>query len=129
MRAEPIPSQLTTTQRPLKTVKRDPLVICDWRTINPDEIAKVFYRSPSDICGEYMAESCMILPPKEPSKQKWYWLPEQTPDDVLIIKIADTQTDVEAGVAGGCAHVSPVVHGTEDEEARASIEVRVMAFW
>lgn len=72
----------------------------------------------------------MILPPKDASKQKWYWMPEQTPDDVLIIKIGDTQSEVENGIAGDIPHVSPVVNGVEDvQEARTSIEVRVLAFW
>ncbi|KAK4498095.1 hypothetical protein PRZ48_010751 [Zasmidium cellare] len=116
--------------RPLKPVKRDPLVVCDYRTIDQNEIAEVFYRSPSDVCDEYLASACMVLPPKDASKQKWYWMPEQTPDDVLIIKLGDMESDVDAGVAGGIPHVSPVVNGTEDiQEARSSIEVRVLAFW
>lgn len=111
--------------RPLKTVKRDPLVICDWRTVDQSEVVEALYRSPSEIRDEYMVSACMILPPKDVSKQKWYWLPQQTPEDVLVIKIGDT----EEGAAGGCPHVSPIVHGTEDQEARSSVEVRVLAFW
>ena len=76
-----------------------------------------------------MMASWGLLPPKEPSKQKWYWMPEQQPDELLIIKFADTAAEKNPSVAGGCPHLSPEIPGTEDEEPRLSIEARVLAFW
>jgi hypothetical protein len=70
-------------------------------------------------------------PPKTPQTQHWYWMPEQQPDEVLILKFADTAADSEhPEMAGGCLHGSPQIPGTEgEEEARCSIECRVLAFW
>ena len=55
---------------------------------------------------------------------------DQMPDDVLILKFADTLSERDSKVASMCAHCSPVVHGVrEEEEPRMSVEARVMAFW
>lgn len=57
------------------------------------------------------------------SKQvRWYWIPEQQPDEVLIIKFADTAAELDPSIARCCAHGSAVASGTEAEEARSSIE-------
>ena len=117
--------------RPVERVKRDPLAVLDWRTLDKSELETMRYRALSDINsdGEYAMEAWAVLPPKEPGSQNWYWVPNQTDEDVLIIKFADTASEGDEGVAGGCAHSSPIVPGTEGEEARCSIECRVLAFW
>lgn len=56
-------------------------------------------------------------------------MPDQKPDEVLIIKFADTAADGNPNIAGGSPHSSPEVEGTEDAEPRNSIECRVLAFW
>lgn len=63
-----------------------------------------------------------------------YWVPEQKPDEVTILKFADTagvtsDNKYSEETAMGSLHLSPVVEGTEEEEFRASIDVRVFAFW
>ena len=71
----------------------------------------------------------LMLPPKDPSRAQFYWMPEQTPDDVLIFKFADTAAETDPTIAACSPHASPVILGTEDEERRMSIECRVLAFW
>ena len=56
-------------------------------------------------------------------------MPDQKPDEVLILKFADTAADSDPNIAGGCPHGSPEVEGTEDAEPRNSVECRVLAFW
>ena len=117
--------------RPVKTVKRDPLAVCDYRTLDKSELVRDEYRAISEgnPDGEYMMEYWAVLPPKDPSKVQYYWMPEQNPDEVLILKFADTAADTDSNIAMCCAHGSPAIPGTEDEEPRRSIECRVLAFW
>ena len=46
---------------------------------------------------------------------------EQTPDEVLLFKIYDTDTEVRAR---GVAHTAVLVEGTEELSPRQSIEMR-----
>lgn len=74
-------------------------------------------------------EQYTALPPKHPERQKWYWIPEQQPHEVLIIKFCDSAAEYDEDVAAACVHISPIVPGTEEEEVRRSIEARVYVFW
>lgn len=75
----------------------------------------------------------MLKPPQtEQTQPRWFWLPEQNPDEVLVIKLADSHAGRVGQdgrmVAGSTAHGSPDMGGAEGEP-RESIEVRVIAFW
>lgn len=90
------------------------------------ELATMGLRIPSDT-GDYVVEQWAALPPKKPESHRWYWVPEQQPDDVAIIKFADTaESDT---IAGGCVHGSPWVIGAEEQACRESVECRVYVFW
>ncbi|KXS94001.1 hypothetical protein AC578_3105 [Pseudocercospora eumusae] len=121
--------------RPIKTVQRDPIVVCDSRTNDRNELAPVDFRALSEVkeSAEYSMQALMGLPPKYPEKQKWYWIPHQTPEDVLFIKFSDSAAGTISGygtpIAPGCLHTSAIVPGTEDLEVRESVEARVYAFW
>lgn len=118
--------------RPIKPVKRDPIAACDWRTIDKqNELKHMSYRATSGVTdnGEYVLEGVLGTPPQHPVKQKWYWVPDQRPDEVAILKFADTASDSNPEIAQGCLHLSPIVEGTENEQHRESIDVRVFAFW
>jgi GA4 desaturase len=118
-------------QRPVEEVRRDPLAVCDVRSANRSEWEASSVRAISNVTknGEYHLQSLLILPPREPDQQKWYWAPHQRPDEVLIVKAADTAADEDSTISPGCPHVSPIVPGTESEPPRCSIECRVIAFW
>ena len=117
--------------RPVRTVRRDPLAVCDWRSLDKNDLVRFDFRALSDSTesGEFMMEAWSVMPPKEPAKMRWCWMPEQQPDEVLIIKFADTAAEDDPSISGGCPHCSPIVPGTEDGEPRWSIEARVLAFW
>jgi GA4 desaturase len=123
--------KLTYTQRPLKIVKRDPLAVCDWRTLDESDIIRTENRKPSDVntSGSYLGEAVGGLPPKRPETQRWYWSPNQEPNEITIIKFADTASEEDGNIAGGCLHCSPILPGTDDEEPRSSVETRVYLFW
>lgn len=118
-------------QRPLRAVKRDPLALSDWRSLDKSDIINTENRKPSNIneSGSYIGEAVGGLPPKNSAGQRWYWLPQQRADEIAIIKFADTASDEDETVAGGCLHCSPVIPGTDNEELRSSIETRVYLFW
>lgn len=118
--------------RPIKTVKRDPLAVADWRTTDRDTLIPIEYRATSNVLesGEYMLEQVTQSPKAKDSQQRWYCKPTQAPDDVLILKFADTATENDAKLAAGCIHCSPIIHGIpSNTEPRMSVEARVMAFW
>lgn len=117
--------------RPIKTVKRDPLVVCDYRSLDKDDLSRHQYRAlgEQNESGEYMMEYWSVAPPKDVTQPRWYWMPEQIPDEVLIIKFADTAADSDSSIAKCCPHAAAVIAGTEEEEPRSSVECRVLAFW
>ncbi|KAF7188080.1 Gibberellin cluster GA4 desaturase [Pseudocercospora fuligena] len=117
--------------RPTKTVKRDGLAVSDWRCLDESEIEPFSYRSPSNVTesGEFFREGSMLLPPKKPEQQKWYTMTGQQPHEVLILKLGDTAADADPGIAKAAAHCAPRIEGQENEEARSSVECRVLVFW
>jgi len=128
---DPIRYAAYSVWRPIKPVKRDPLAVADWRTTDVATFQPVEYRATSNVLasGEYMLEQLTQTPDAKESGQKWYCKTDQQPDDVLILKFADTAAEGNPELSGGCAHCSPVLQGVENEEPRMSVEARVMAFW
>ena len=67
---------------------------------------------------------------KQKEQMKWDFVPEQKPDEVLILKFENTTAERDGRIAGGCPHGNPLLIGAEDEvEPRLSVECRVLAFW
>jgi hypothetical protein len=70
-----------------------------------------------------------MLQAKNTASQKWCYIKEQGPDEVLFIQFFDSHAKKEGRVVG-VPHGSPVLVGKEDEEElRESIEVRCLAVW
>ena len=65
--------RLIISQRPIKPVQRDPIVVCDSRTNDKNELAPVEFRALSEMTEshDYSMQASMGLPPKNPEKQKW----------------------------------------------------------
>ncbi|KAK0283526.1 hypothetical protein LTR35_001940 [Friedmanniomyces endolithicus] len=58
----------------------------------------------------------------------WYYLPDQQPDEVLVVQLSDTASlGPGATVGGGTAHASPDLRDAGCGDARESVEVRVIA--
>lgn len=79
--------------------------------------------------AEYAMEALMATPPKMPEQQKWYWMSEQGPEDVLIVKFADSAATDDGNIASGCIHTSPIIEAGDDEHVRESVEARIYVFW
>ena len=58
-------------------------------------------------------------------KHRWYYLGQQTPEEVMLIKCFDSKVD---GRARRVPHSAFVDASTEHESARESIEVRALVF-
>ena len=103
----------------------------DYRSIEKSELVETDFRVPSALTedGEYIVKAWLHTPPKDPKALKWYWMPEQKPNEVLFIKFSDSASAEDENEAAGCIHCSPIIPGTEDEEARQSVECRVYVFW
>jgi hypothetical protein len=113
--------------RPLKRVTRDPIAVLDYTTAQPDKWKPFDYRS-TGYKGDYLLEACSINAPERTEQQKWYYVSEQALDEVMLIKFADSESEVNPEVAKGCGHGSPEVVGQKGD-TRESVEARVLAFW
>ncbi|KAK8071842.1 GA4 desaturase [Apiospora saccharicola] len=103
-------------KRALRTVKRDPIAVYDWRSLDKQsDLVPTENRKPSEINAT-------------PQNQHCYCIPKQIPEEVTIIKFAASASE-DPAVAAGCLHGSPEVPGTEEEETRCSVETRVYLFW
>lgn len=122
---------LTRPERPLKTVKRDPIAVLDYRSIDKSELAITDFRVPSEMTedGEYIVKAWLHTPPKNVGNLRWYYMPEQKPDEICIIKFCDSASAEDESIAAGCIHCSPVLPGVKNEVKRESVETRVYCFW
>jgi hypothetical protein len=113
--------------RPIKTIRRDPLGICDATSVKAGELVKLKRLYPDGKTGENVVVKA-AAEEKMGCQHVWYWMSGQTPQEVLMIKIFDSEDeDWEGGekVRVG-PHCSFHLEGTEEEAVRESIEVRVV---
>lgn len=105
--------------RPLKTITKDPLAVCDWTSVNPksDWIANrlVFPHGWHELGKVAHSE-----------KHKWYYLNRQKPNEPLVFKQFDSD-EVEKGCYT-LAHSAFVDPDYVDDNARESIEIKMFAF-
>lgn len=100
-------------------VKTWPLAMCDARTIASDDLiaSDLVYR---DKVGETYAFS------SNPA-HRWLYYPELQPDEVLLLKIFDSQEDGTARLTAHTAFDDPTFG--PNAPPRRSIEVRTLVFW
>ncbi|KAJ5682750.1 hypothetical protein N7462_005915 [Penicillium macrosclerotiorum] len=105
--------------RPLKTVQRDPLAVCDWRTLDwqQDRIAnRLLLPDRWNELGKYAFNP----------GQQWYYLGGQQPQEALIFKQFDSQQAEVGGMT--VPHTAFVDPDTVEAPARESIEIKMFAF-
>lgn len=117
--------------RAVKPVRQDPIAVCDYRSLDKEDLNSAEYRALSEQNPdkEYTMDYWTVAPPKDPKQPQWYWVPGQQTDEVLIIKFADSAAEIDPSIARCCPHGAAVIPGTAEEEPRLSIEARVIAFW
>ncbi|KAJ5535310.1 hypothetical protein N7527_001564 [Penicillium freii] len=105
--------------RPLKTIQRDPLAVCDWSSVNiQDEGIATRFTLPNgwNELGRYVFS---------PS-QRWYYLSGQQPNEPLIFTQFDSSKVDEGGFT--VPHSAFVDPEYSDSAARESLEIKMFAF-
>lgn len=111
--------QIINVWCPLKPVRRDPLAVCDWATVDwqKDRMAnRLILPTGWNELGKYAFNPT----------QRWYYLGGQQPQEVLIFKQFDNRRLEEGGVT--LPHSAFVVPDSVDGPARESIEIKMFAF-
>ena len=113
--------------RPLETVRKDPLAVCDVSTFDRKKnLVDNHFKRPS-LKGDYIAGIHSVTA-EDAESQKWYWIKEQKVDEVLFLQFFDNYAEKE-GRPIGVPHASPELLGIEGAETRESAETRVIAIW
>lgn len=114
--------------RPLKLIRREPLAVCDVRSV-PDSdlrVLGVIYPLPDGMVyngsSDLKSDTWNVAANPE---HKWYYASNMTPDEVLLLKMYDTKLD---GRARKCPH-SAFKRSYDEGPARESIETRCLVFW
>jgi hypothetical protein len=111
--------QILNIWRPLKTVFKDPFAVCDARSVDDDELVPVKIKYPA-----FDIESWSVRG-EGSDAHKWWYMSQQTPDEVLVFKCFDSVVD---GRARRVPHSSFTDTDFEDGDARQSIELRAFVF-
>ena len=111
--------QVINVWRPIRGPLRDaPLAVCDSRTVAPDDLV------PSDLVyRERVGETYSV---RFNPAHRWFYTPEMRRDEVLLLKIADTKTDISARFMPHTSFTDPTT--PPDAFPRESIELRTLVF-
>ncbi|KAF7185436.1 Hydroxylase/desaturase asaB, partial [Pseudocercospora fuligena] len=113
--------------KPLKTITREPLAVCDAETVSEDDLRAVKLEVPKNFMfpdGDKIALELWHVAPNE--RHRWYYPKSMEPDEALLIKCFDSR--IHDGTARRAPHSAirtPHDHG----DARESIELRTIVFW
>lgn len=124
---------LINVWRPITGPLRDhPLALCDARTVDPADlmVSRTVSRSGAKGLrtpdGEVSVGEIYSVA-FNPSHQ-WYYAPDMTPDEALLLKNYDSRLDMGVSrFSPHCAFADPTTPA--DALPRASIEVRTLAVW
>ncbi len=112
--------QVINLWRPIlaEPLRDAPLAVCDSRTVAPGDLV------PSDLVyRERVGETYSV---KYNPAHDWYYVPEMRRDEALLLKIADTRTDISARFMPHTAFTDPTT--PPEAQPRQSIEVRTLVF-
>ena len=100
-------------------VEERPLAMCDVTTSPPDDFFKLHLRYRERNGENYV----MSYNPKH----KWWYFPHMTPEQVILLKTYDSESDGRARFVGHTAFTDPT--SPPDAPMRESIEIRTIAFF
>jgi hypothetical protein len=112
--------QVINLWRPIlpEPLRDAPLAVCDSRTVAADDLV------PSDLVyRERVGETYSV---KYNPAHQWYYVPEMRRDEALLLKIADTKTDISARFMPHTSFTDPTTPA--DARPRESIEIRTLVF-
>ena len=101
----------------MEPVMTDPLVLCDATTLGEGDLIAADH-----IYSYRRGETFRVA---HSDSQKWYFFPEMTMSEAVLIKCFDTETDRTRFNAHGAARIA----APEGVAPRESIEVRTLAFF
>jgi hypothetical protein len=111
--------QVINLWRPIRGPLLDaPLAVCDARTVDPEDLV------PSDLIYPHrIGETYSVT--YRPS-HRWYYFSQMRPDEVLLLKCYDSETDGRARFTPHSAFTDPTTPA--DAPPRESIEPRTLVF-
>jgi len=112
--------QVINLWRPIlpEPLRDAPLAVCDSRTVASEDLV------PSDLVyRERVGETYSVT--YNPA-HRWYYAPEMRRDEALLLKIADTRTDISARFMPHTSFTDPTT--PENARPRESIELRTLVF-
>lgn len=112
--------QVINLWRPIlpEPLRDAPLAVCDSRTVAADDLV------PSDLVyRERVGETYSV---RFNPAHTWYYVPEMRRDEALLLKIADTRTDIPARFMPHTSFTDPTT--PPDAAPRESIELRTLVF-
>jgi hypothetical protein len=111
--------QVINLWRPIHGPLRDaPLAVCDSRTVAAEDLV------PSDLVYRHRVGETYSV--KYNPAHQWYYVPEMQRDEALLLKIADTRTDISARFMPHTSFTDPTT--PPDARPRESIEIRTLVF-
>jgi hypothetical protein len=106
--------------KPLRRrVEEKPLAMCDVTSTSPEDMIKMVLR--------YRERTGEIFVMRHSSAHHWWYFPGMTPEDALLLKTYESETDGRARFLGHSAFEHPDT--PPDAPTRESIEMRTMAFF
>lgn len=113
--------QVINLWRPIldEPLRDAPLAVCDSRTVNNrDDLV------PSDLVyRDRVGETYSV---RYNPAHRWFYVPEMRRDEALLLKIADTRTDISARFMPHTSFTDPTTPA--DAQPRQSIELRTLVF-
>ena len=111
--------QVINLWRPLFSPLQDaPLAVCDSRTLADGDLV------PSDLVYQHRVGETYSV--KYNPAHQWYYVPEMRRDEALLLKIADTRTDIPARFMPHTSFTDPTTPA--GARPRESIELRTLVF-
>ena len=106
--------------KPLKRrVEEKPLAMCDVTSASQDDMLKMVLR--------YRERTGEIFVMRHSGAHRWWYFPKMTPENVLLLKTYDSETDGRARFLGHSAFEDP--NTPPDAPVRERIEIRTSAFF
>ncbi|NNL84918.1 MAG: hypothetical protein HKP27_04655 [Myxococcales bacterium] len=111
--------------RPICDVVEDhPLAVCDARTVEREKLQEVVVYGYGADNYSWHDIGISTYSVKASERQRWYYFPRMTRDEVLVIKSYDSQ-----GVIGGTSpHASFEIPNAPPAAPRRSVELRVLSY-
>lgn len=87
------------------------------------------YRNRPGFVPQYKSGNLIPRGPKGGEGHRWYWLPDQKVDEVLAIKLFDSESQKKGGPVFGAPHSAFELEGMSDFPPRRSAELRAIVIW